>query len=548
MVNKTISLFSTLLKATLCGVFLITTTIIAQTLEDDFEGNGNISNWYGDFCSIDSNFKNPVTNGLNNSDNVLEYHDTGDQYANIRFDANRYLDLSTNYVFSLKVYIPSNGIVGIQKNQISLKLQNGNTPEPWSNQSEIIKPLILNKWQTITFDFKKDPYLNLNGASLPPTKRQDFNRVVIQINGENNNDPILAYLDDFYYFDTIQKQDETLFNTLVWSDEFNQNGAIDSAKWFHQTDLPPSGNWYNGEIQHYTNRLENSNVKDGKLSLIAKKEKFTDQGHTKQYTSARLNSKFAFKYGRIEIRANLPTGVGTWPAIWMLGKNINEDGAYWDNLGYGSTAWPACGEIDIMEHWGHNQNYVQSATHTPSSSGATINHGGQYISTASTGFHVYALEWTKDKLVFSVDNKVHFTYNPEVKNTSTWPFDAKQYILFNIAIQPSIKSNFTQSSMDIDYIRIYQESTTSISKTTQKETIVSFPNPVIDELSIVLDMNVSEAIKLDIFNSQGVLVMSSEQLSEENKVTLTNLENLPIGLYFLTYTINNKNFISKFLK
>ena len=243
---------------------------------------------------------------------------------------------------------------------------------------------------------------------------------------------------------------------LVWSDEFDGSGAIDTANWFHQTQLPDGGSWFNGEVQHYTNRTDNSNVSDGVLNIIAKKEAFTDQGYTKQYTSARLNSKFAFTYGRVEVRAKLPTGVGTWPAIWLLGRNINEAGAYWETQGYGAVGWPACGEIDIMEHWGDNQNYVSSAIHTPSSYGGTINHGGQTISTASSAFHVYTLEWTEEKMVFSVDDVVHYTYNPAIKNADTWPFDNDQYIIFNIAIQPSIDTAFTQSAMEIDYIRIYQ--------------------------------------------------------------------------------------------
>ena len=243
---------------------------------------------------------------------------------------------------------------------------------------------------------------------------------------------------------------------LVWSDEFNGSGAIDTANWFHQTQLPNGESWYNNEIQHYTNRTDNSNVSGGNLNIIAKKEIFTDQGQTKQYTSARLNSKFAFTYGRVEVRAKLPTGVGTWPAIWLLGRNINEPGAYWETQGYGAVSWPACGEIDIMEHWGSNQNYVSSAIHTPSSYGGTVNKGGQTISTASSAFHVYAMEWTEEKMVFSVDDVVHYTYNPAVKNADTWPFDNDQYIILNIAIQPSIDPAFTQSAMEIDYIRIYQ--------------------------------------------------------------------------------------------
>jgi beta-glucanase (GH16 family) len=244
-------------------------------------------------------------------------------------------------------------------------------------------------------------------------------------------------------------------NVLLWSDEFDTDGPIDATKWFHQTQLPSGGSWYNGEIQHYTNRLDNSYVSNGVLSIVGKKEAFTDQGHTKQYTSARLNSKYAFQYGRVEVRAKLPTGVGTWPAIWMLGKNIIEAGGYWTDT-YGTTSWPACGEIDIMEHWGWNQNYISSAMHTPSSYGGTINHGGQTIPTASSEFHVYELDWNADRMIFSVDGLTHYTYNPEVKDASTWPYDAPQYFLLNIAIEPGVASNFIESTMDIDYVRVYE--------------------------------------------------------------------------------------------
>jgi beta-glucanase (GH16 family) len=191
------------------------------------------------------------------------------------------------------------------------------------------------------------------------------------------------------------------------------------------------------------------------LSIIAKKETYTDQGITKQYTSARLNSKFAFKYGKVEVRAKLPLGGGTWPAIWMLGKNVLEPGAFWSATN-GNTNWPYCGEIDIMEHWGNNQNYVQSAMHTPSSYGGTMNLGGQTIPTVSSQFHIYTLEWTATKMVFSVDGTVHYIYNPSVKNASTWPFDAEQYIILNVAMQSSIATNFTQSAMEVDYVRVYQ--------------------------------------------------------------------------------------------
>ena len=242
---------------------------------------------------------------------------------------------------------------------------------------------------------------------------------------------------------------------LVWSDEFNGSGAVDNSKWHHQTQLPDGNNWYNGEVQHYTNLVTNSYQNSGALNLMAKKETFTDQGVTKQYTSARLNSKFAFKYGKVEVRAKLPSGVGTWPAIWMLGKNIIEPGGFWSGT-YGTAYWPACGEVDIMEHWGSNQNYVQSAMHTPSSYGGTVNLGGQTIATASSAYHIYTLVWTAEKMEFAVDGVIHYTYNPPVKNASTWPFDAPQYLLLNFAIQGNIEGGFTEDAMEVDYVRVYQ--------------------------------------------------------------------------------------------
>ena len=235
---------------------------------------------------------------------------------------------------------------------------------------------------------------------------------------------------------------------MVWSDEFNgPAGPISSVHWFHQTQFPNGSSWYNGEIQHYTNRTDNSYVSNGTLKIVAKKETYTNQGRTKKYTSARLNSKYAFGYGRVVIKAKLPKGVGTWPAIWMLGKNIKEPGAYWQTKGFGTTSWPACGEVDIMEHWGSNQNYVQSAIHTPSSHGGTVNLGGQYINTATTQFHIYTIDWSEEKMVFSVDGNVHYTYNPATKNSDTWPFDSKMYLLLNIAIEPNIASSFTESEI-----------------------------------------------------------------------------------------------------
>ena len=267
-------------------------------------------------------------------------------------------------------------------------------------------------------------------------------------------------------------QVDVVYKDLVWSDEFSTNGAINATNWFHQTQLPAGGSWFNGELQHYTNQLANSFVDAGALSIVAKKESYTNQGITKQYTSARLNSKFAFKYGRVDIRAKIPKNAGTWPALWMLGKNVNEDGAYFDAV-YGNTNWPACGEIDILEHGitqSRPDNYIQSALHTPSSSGNTFNIGGVVVGdNIATNYHIYSMNWSPNQISFLVDDVVFYTYNPAVKTASTWPFDKEQYILLNIAmggVAGVIDTNFSQTAMVIDYVRVYQNTTPDTQKPT----------------------------------------------------------------------------------
>lgn len=503
----------------------------SQVVQDDFEGGGTISTWFGDDCSINTAASNPYSQGINTSATVLAYDDTGGQFANVRFDVNTNFDLATNNTFSLKIYVPSNGITGSQPNQVSLKLQNGTLAQPWITQTEIIKSIELDQWQEVTFNFESDSYINLDAGSPPPIQRTDLNRVVIQINGENNNDQVLAYVDDIDYFNTEPVDvEDPVYDTLVWSDEFDGTGPIDSSKWFHQTQIPAGGNWFNGELQHYTDRTDNAFLSGGFLNIVAKKETYSDQGYTKDYTSARLNSKFAFTHGRVEVRAKLPIGVGTWPAIWTLGKNINEAGAYWETQGYGTTTWPACGEIDIMEHWGNNQNFVQSATHTPSSFGNTINKGGQTISTVSSDFHVYTLVWSPERMVFSVDGVEHYVYNPEFKNASTWPFEADQYLLLNIAIEPSVTPSFTESAMQVDYIRVYQESQLSVPETSNGLDFTFSPNPVKDQLQLSFSSLISSSVELQVYDLNGRSVLT-KVVAPINGTATIKMSSLTPGFY-----------------
>ena len=345
--------------------------------------------------------------------------------------------------------------------------------------------------------------------------------------------------------------DESPFEyELVWFDEFDGNGAIDTSKWYHQTQLPNGNSWYNGEIQHYTDRVQNSNVSDGSLKIVAQRETYTDQGHTKDFTSARLNSKFAFTYGKVEVRARLPEGVGTWPAIWMLGQNISESGAYWETQGYGTTGWPSCGEIDIMEHWGGNQNYIQSAIHTPSSYGGTINHGGQYVSNSTNDFNIYTLEWTEEKMVFSVNDIAHYTYNPAIKNSDTWPFESPQYLILNIAIEQSISQNFTATNMEIDYVKIYEAVTLLNHKNLNPrrfQLLQNYPNPFNPSTTLKYILPSDNLVKItihDILGNEVKNLVSTNQSPGLKSIqwnsTNNQGESVSAGVYL--YSIEAGNF------
>tara|TARA_R110002126_G_scaffold291495_1_gene453201 strand:+ start:37463 stop:39601 length:2139 start_codon:yes stop_codon:yes gene_type:complete len=186
-------------------------------LSDDFEGNGNITTWAGDAAGINTAFTNPFKDALNGSDTVLEYADTGGQYANIRFDKGSSFDLTGgNSVFTLKIYVPSSSVSGSQPNQISLKLQDGTAAEPWAQQTEIVKAIALDTWQTVSFDFASDA----TAGAADPLSRTDFNRVVLQVNSENNSDTVTAYIDDISYGTEVADTEPFV------NDDFEGNGTI----------------------------------------------------------------------------------------------------------------------------------------------------------------------------------------------------------------------------------------------------------------------------------------------------------------------------------
>ena len=528
-------------------IFIYGSIVSQQVIEDDFEGSGTISGWVGDDCNVDSSFVNPYAQGINTSSRVLKYSDVGGQYANVRFDSNENLDFSNNNSFTFKIYVPSSSITGNQTNKVSVKLQNGTLPQPWTTQSEIIKYISLNEWQEITFDFENDAFINLDPSSANPIDRTDFNRVLIQVNGEDNYDHVTAYVDDFIFEESEGGSDANnpVFNTLVWSDEFNYSGAVDSNKWHHQIIPIINGtDWANGELQHYTNQISNSFVSNGSLKIKAIRENYTYNNVTKPYTSARLNSKFAFKYGRVDVRAKLPAEAGTWPAIWTLGANINEVGNYFGST-YGSVGWPVCGEIDIMEQNGWDKtnlighlHYSNANTNVYQNEGSTT-----YIQDSSGEFHIYSLIWTENVIKILLDDVVFF----ERENTQEIPYDNHHYLLLNIAmggnLGGAIPSNFNNATMEIDYVRVYEESSLSSSNSTLNELII-YPNPTKDKLILKTPSHLIGS-NVNMYSTLGQS-LSNFTLDEVN--TSIDLSSFKKGIYLLKFQTDNGSFVKEIIK
>jgi len=248
------------------------------------------------------------------------------------------------------------------------------------------------------------------------------------------------------FFNSIGLYSQTY--ELVWSDEFDYTGLPDATKWSY--DVGGNG-WGNSELQYYTNaRTENARVENGYLTIEAHNETYSSNS----YTSARLvtKQKGDWLYGRIEVRAKLPSGLGTWPAIWMLPTDWNYGG------------WPASGEIDIMEHVGYDPTTIYGTVHTQAYNhtlGTQVGSNTQ-VPDCESAFHIYAIEWDADKIDFYVDNTKYLTFNNE-GSWEEWPFDKRFHLILNIAVGGSwggsqgVDPSAFPVSMLVDYVRVYQD-------------------------------------------------------------------------------------------
>ena len=246
---------------------------------------------------------------------------------------------------------------------------------------------------------------------------------------------------------------------LVWSDEFDGD-VIDDQKWNKLLWRP---GWVNNELQAYTAETNNIFIENGNLVLQALYQPgytgtdYQGNGYITDYTSGRLNTagKNERTYGRFETRAKLPKGIGSWPAIWMLGSSISTIG------------WPACGEIDIMEHVGFDEGIIHASIHTTDYNHnlGTQKSGSITIPTVTDSFHVYTLEWTPNYLNFMVDDTpYHFVYNDSEDDPNKWPFDENAYIILNVAVggdwggAQGVDNGAMPMQMLIDYVRVYEAS------------------------------------------------------------------------------------------
>jgi beta-glucanase (GH16 family) len=233
---------------------------------------------------------------------------------------------------------------------------------------------------------------------------------------------------------------------LVWQDEFDGNG-LDESKWTYEVKGP---GWVNNERQNYTyRRWENVRVEGGNLVIEGRRDWFN--GH--EYSSGRIKTagKRSWTYGRFEARMQLPGGWGTWPAFWMMPDNQ-------------SRGWPACGEIDVMEEVGYDQDRVHSTTHSlrynwkaAQQRTASIVRGG-----LTSGFHTYAVEWYPDHIDAFVDGVKYFTSWNDGGGDDSWPFNKNFHLILNLAIggdwggAQGIDPNAFPRKFLVDYVRVYQ--------------------------------------------------------------------------------------------
>lgn len=318
---------------------------------------------------------------------------------------------------------------------------------------------------------------------------------------------------------------------LVWSDDFEDN-TLNTAVWQYEVHGEGGGN---NELQYYTDRSDNLEVKDGILTIIARKEQYLG----KEYTSARINTrgKLAFQYGKIEARMKMPYGQGLWPALWMLGNS------------YSSVGWPDCGEIDIMEMIGGEgkDNTIHSTLHWgPLVDGGHPNYGQSYTLTEgifADDFHIIETEWTENYVKTYCDGELFFTI--DISASGLEAFHDPFFLIINLAVggnwpgSPDATTVFPQN-FQIDYIRLYQTDemilVDSPAEEYSNDLAIAYPNPFYDSIIISASKPVSE---IEILDYAGRILLANKCDGSIQNQVLTH--NLPSGMYMCKIIFEDMN-------
>ncbi|GGD95374.1 family 16 glycosylhydrolase [Planktosalinus lacus] len=387
-------------------------------------GVGPIDTFTPDYFSAAPNqlaeclYDDEITFGLDNNDNITFNHNNNDiTFFNVEFlnvgggggDSDQCLPYNTS-----------------GNKFVSLAGANFGVPEDLTTGTQF----------TISDEGFMSYYINTSTYEILEIT-QDYMHIRA-ISGSASN-PLAWYLKFTTNEGSQGNQLETEFTDLIWTEEFDVDGPPNPDVWNFEVGNGDNG-WGNQELQYYTEN--NAEVSDGtlKINLIAE----SINGYN--YSSSRINTlnNFDFNYGRIEIRAKLPEGGGTWPALWMMGSNFPDVG------------WPFCGEIDIMEHRGNEQDVIHGTLHFPGNSGGDAISQTTNVPGVSQEFNNYTVEWSSENIQFAVNNEVYHVF----ENNSSVPFNDPFFIILNVAMGGTfggtVDPNFSQSTMEIDYIRVYQ--------------------------------------------------------------------------------------------
>ena len=361
-----------------------------------------------------------------------------------------------------------------------------------------------------------------------------------QVIVQNNN----LIVGPFCFGSCDESCDEEVINyTLVWDDDFD-NSEIDLNKWNFEIGTGDWG-WGNNEAQYYTNDPENAYIEDGNLTIQAVHENYGGMN----YTSARLTTKNKgdWRYGKLEIRAKLPTGIGTWPAIWMLPTD-------WV---YGG--WPESGEIDIMEHVGYNPNWIHGTIHTDA-----YNHmdgtqlGGQiHINDASSNFHIYSIVWSDESIKWYVDDiQFYDFYNDQQDDFTTWPFNQDFHLILNLAIggtwggQQGIDDSDFPAQFKIDYVKIYEASQLSSYDRLlpiRYKSYQNYPNPFNPITTLRYNLPGDAMVNITIYDMMGrqvKTIVNGSQTAGHKTIqwNATNDKNRPVSAGLYLYAIQAGEF------